>query len=225
MVYPCSVLTTAIIAVGVASSALAIPLSSSAALSDMVSMPGTATAPFDLKPDIQMPVPLPSSVNSHGKDLDSVIFDNHTGLTHPTNPTDVLPKVGPVLSGLLDFVFNTNTHLQAKDQSLSASSSLSSPTPPIHIERRDTMSKEQAKSYLNELEVSNRWSLVTIFQTMPLRAWNMKNSKNWKEFKEKKEVKEYIEKNQLTDPGVPRFFEAYYLCVKGGLLDWCIASE
>ncbi|KAF8827075.1 hypothetical protein HHX47_DHR5000752 [Lentinula edodes] len=200
MVYPCSVLTTAIIAVGVASSALAIPLSSSAALSDMVSMPGTATAPFD-------------------------IFDNHTGLTHPTNPTDVLPKVGPVLSGLLDFVFNTNTHLQAKDQSLSASSSLSSPTPPIHIERRDTMSKEQAKSYLNELEVSNRWSLVTIFQTMPLRAWNMKNSKNWKEFKEKKEVKEYIEKNQLTDPGVPRFFEAYYLCVKGGLLDWCIASE
>ncbi|GAW09152.1 hypothetical protein LENED_011284 [Lentinula edodes] len=165
----------------------------------MVSMPGTATAPFD------MPVPLPSSVNSHGKDLDSVIFDNHTGLTHPTNPTDVLPK--------------------AKDQSLSASSSLSSPTPPIHIERRDTMSKEQAKSYLNELEVSNRWSLVTIFQTMPLRAWNMKNSKNWKEFKEKKEVKEYIEKNQLTDPGVPRFFEAYYLCVKGGLLDWCIASE
>ncbi|KAH7877076.1 uncharacterized protein C8R40DRAFT_1097174 [Lentinula edodes] len=155
MVYPCSVLTTAIIAVGVASSALAIPLSSSAALSDMVSMPGTATAPFDLKPDIQMPVPLPSSVNSHGKDLDSVIFDNHTGLTHPTNPTDVLPK--------------------AKDQSLSASSSLSSPTPPIHIERRDTMSKEQAKSYLNELEVPNRWSLVTIFQTMPLRAWNMKN--------------------------------------------------
>lgn len=87
------------------------------------------------------------------------------------------------------------------------------------------MSKEQAKSYLNELKVPNRWSLVTIFQTMPLRAWNMKNSKNWEEFKEKKEVKEYIEKNQRTDPGVPRFFEAYYLCVKDRLLDWCIASE
>ncbi|KAJ3932982.1 MAG: hypothetical protein NXY57DRAFT_974343 [Lentinula lateritia] len=206
MVYPYSVLTTAIIAVGVASSTLAIPLPSSDALSGMVSMPGTAAAPTDslLKPDIQMLVPLPSPVSNHGKDLDSVIFDDHTELTH-SNPMDVLAK--------------------AKDESLSTTSSLSSPTPLIHIERRDTMSKEQAKSYLNELKVPNRWSLVTIFQTMPLRAWNMKNSKNWEEFKEKKEVKEYIEKNQRTDPGVPRFFEAYYLCVKDRLLDWCIASE
>lgn len=48
MVYPYSVLTTAIIAVGVASSTLAIPLPSSDALSGMVSMPGTAAAPTDV---------------------------------------------------------------------------------------------------------------------------------------------------------------------------------
>ncbi|KAJ3846984.1 hypothetical protein EV368DRAFT_88260 [Lentinula lateritia] len=203
MVHPCSVLTTAII-IGVASSALAIPLPSSGTLSGMVSMPGTAAAPIAPKPDTQMPVPTPSLVNRNSTNFDSVILDNHTGLTHP-NPTNVLPE--------------------AKDQSLSTSSSLSSPTSPIHIERRATMSEEQAKLYLNRLDVSNRWSLVVIFQTMPLRAWNMAVSKTWEEFKEKKEVKEYIEKNQLTDPGVPRFFEAYYLCVKGRLLDWCIASE
>ncbi|KAJ3884031.1 hypothetical protein GG344DRAFT_84691 [Lentinula edodes] len=236
MVYSRSVLT-AIVAVGIASSALAIPLPSSGALGGTVTVEAPIIDARELELSVHKdnewhphplerlgvedhidedPTPFLSNENPQLKTdietlvgvatapehLDDIITDDHRILAH-SDPMSVLPK--------------------AEEKSLSLSFDTVGPAPgfsPVHMERRNTMTNDEAKSYLESLSHTVRWTQFLRVRNMPMKNENLENSSDWADFEQKPGVKEYIDQ-QKSLPDFSKFVEAYFVCAKSKLLPWC----
>ncbi|KAH7877082.1 uncharacterized protein C8R40DRAFT_1068287 [Lentinula edodes] len=245
MVYSRSVLT-AVVAIGVASSALAVPLPSSDALGRTVSVSGTVIAPTVDARELELSVFEDDEWHPHPLErlgVEDHIDEDPTPFLSNENPqlkTDIQTLVGVATASehLADIITDDHRILahsdpmsvlpKAEEKSLSLSFDMVGPAPgfsPVHMERRNTMTDEEAKSYLEKLEYQVRWTQFLWFRNIPMRAENLENSNDWADFEQKPGVKEFIDRTttQRNLPDFPKFVEAYFACVKNKLLPWCSA--
>ncbi|KAJ4492159.1 hypothetical protein C8J55DRAFT_254309 [Lentinula edodes] len=237
MVYSCSVLT-AVVAVGIASSALAVPLPSSGALGGTV----TAEAPIIDARELEL----------------SVHKDNewhplvHFGGGQPINADDalLLGKENLDAEVLVPIPISVDVALEQHDHILDNYMGLSHPDPmgilpkvedqsltlsldvagsaghlsPIQLERRDPiapMSNQEAMDYLKELQKPVLLTMKICITGKPEIQKKLEESKDWAEFINMAEVKEYVEKMNVPGSHFSEFVKAYYVCVKNKLSAWC----
>ncbi|KAJ3848213.1 hypothetical protein EV368DRAFT_68460 [Lentinula lateritia] len=236
MVYSCSVLT-AVVAVGIASSALAVPLPSSGALG------GTVT--------VEAPI-----IDARELEL-SVHKDNewhplmHFGGGQPINADNalLLGKENLDAEALVPIPIPVDVALEQHDHILDNYMGISQPDPmgilskvedqsltlsldvagsagglsPIHIERRDLiapmsmvptstapMSDKEAMDHLRELPNAVRLTMKICITGKPEIQKKLEESKDWAEFINTAEVKEYVEKMNLPGSHFSEFVKAYY---------------